>query len=79
MTGKDLIIYILQNNLEDELVFDNGKFIGFITIREAAVKLNVGMATVCALINRDKIDHVSIDGGIYIPGNFELKNGEQDD
>ena len=28
MTGRDLIIYILTNNLENEFVFKDGKFIG---------------------------------------------------
>ena len=41
MTGRDLIIYILENGLEDEPVFKDGKFIGFITTGEAAVQCNV--------------------------------------
>lgn len=35
MTGRDLILYILMNNLEDEPVFEEGKFIGFVTDVEA--------------------------------------------
>ena len=50
MTGRDLIIYILQNNLEDEEIFKDGKFIGFVTLNEAAVRLNVGVETVKASI-----------------------------
>lgn len=46
MTGRDLIIYILQNNLEDEEIFKDGKFIGFVTLSEAAVRLDVGVETV---------------------------------
>lgn len=47
MTGKDLIIYILENNLEDcELVMD---------IQEAALKYNVGTSTIEALISYGKI------------------------
>jgi hypothetical protein len=48
MTGKELILYILQNDLENEVVIDNGIFIGFMTEEEAAVKFGVGVATVRA-------------------------------
>lgn len=76
MTGKDLIIYILTNNLENELVFDNGRFIGFITVGEAAAKMNVGIATIHAWIIQGCIDSVQIGSEVLIPANFELKNGE---
>lgn len=76
MTGKDLIIYILTNNLENELVFDNGRFIGFITVGEAAAKMNVGTATIRAWIIQERIDSVQVGSEVLIPANFELKNGE---
>lgn len=79
MTGRELIIYILENGLEDELVFKDGKFIGFITIGEAAAKMNVGSATVNAFILQNKIESVPVVSGVYIPANFkspikEVKN-----
>ena len=37
MTGKELILYILQNNLENEQVFRNGIFIGFMDETETAI------------------------------------------
>lgn len=46
MTGREMIIYILQHNLEDEEIFKDGVFIGFASEEEAAVKLGVGIATV---------------------------------
>lgn len=46
MTGKELIIYILKNNLENEKVLSDGFFIGFMTEEEAAVKFEVGVETV---------------------------------
>lgn len=46
MTGRDLILYILANNLENEPVFKNGKFIGFDTEESFAAKHNVGIETV---------------------------------
>lgn len=48
MTGKELILYILQNNLEDTVVLNGGVFIGFMTEEEAAVKFNVGVSTIRA-------------------------------
>lgn len=60
MTGKELILYILQNNLEDVIVLDGCIFLGFITEEEAAVKFNVGVETVrawyqCRMIEGSKI------------------------
>lgn len=71
MTGRDLIIYILENNLEDEPMFKDGKIPGFLTLAEAAEKLNVGLATVLTLINQGKIDYIVIGNSLYIPSNFK--------
>ena len=71
MTGRDLIMYILQNGLEDEPVFRNGKFIGFVTLDEAAVKTNVGSATVQAWISQGKLESAVVRPGVYIPANFK--------
>lgn len=46
MTGRDLIIYILQNNLEDEVVLKDGLFVGFMDEYEAATKFGVGVETI---------------------------------
>lgn len=72
MTGRDLIVYILTNRLEDEYVFKDGKFIGFITVGEAAAKTNVGDATIYAWITQGWLDCVVIGGTIYIPANFTI-------
>lgn len=71
MTGRDLIIYILQNNLENEPVFKNGKFIGFVTLEEVAIQTNVGMATVHTWINQGRLESEAVKEGIYIPANYE--------
>ena len=71
MTGKELIIYILENDLENEPVFLNGKVLGLLSIDEVAAKMNVGTATIHAWINQDWIDCVLIGDSIYIPANFE--------
>jgi len=71
MTGKELIIYILNNDLEDEPVFQDGRFIGFITAREAAEKMGVGVATIFVWMAQGKLDGMLIGGTLYIPADFE--------
>lgn len=71
MNGKELIVYILRNNLESEPVFKDGKFIGFITEAEAAEKMNVGVATIRVWINQDIIEGIRIGDTIFVPANFE--------
>lgn len=66
MTGRDLIIYILANNLENEPVFKDGKFIGFVTVEEAAVKMGVGVATLRAWIDRGQVEAVLCPSEFYI-------------
>ena len=39
MTGKDLIKYILENDLENEPIVQNGKILGFLSLEEAAVRV----------------------------------------
>lgn len=46
MKGRDLIIFILQNNLEDKDIFIDNCLVGFMSIEQAAVKFGVGQATV---------------------------------
>ena len=74
MTGRDLIIYILQNHLEDEPVFDDGIFLGFMTAMEAAVKFNVGVATVRVWVNDGSLPGIRIGETIYIPANAVRPN-----
>ena len=46
MTGKELILYILQNDLENEVVIKDGTFVWLMNEEEAAVKFGVGIATI---------------------------------
>ena len=46
MTGKELIVYILQNDLEDEVIFQNNRFIGFASEEELASKFSVSVETI---------------------------------
>lgn len=69
MTGRELIVYILTNGLEDKEVFENGKFVGFATAEEAAAKKQVGVATIRAWMELGIVDGVTVEPGIYIPVN----------
>lgn len=74
MTGRDLILYILQNGLEDEPVFDDGIFLGFMNTHEAAVKFDVGVATVVTWYNMGMLPGIRIGESVYIPANVEKPN-----
>lgn len=65
MTGKELILYILQNNLEDTVVLEGGVFIGFMTEAEAAVKFNVGIGTIRAWYQCRRLDGTKIGDSLY--------------
>jgi hypothetical protein len=66
MTGRDLIIYIMQNNLEDKEVFEDGVFFGFMTEKEAAAKFEVGVPTIRAWHSLGFIDGVIIGETLFI-------------
>ena len=72
MTGRDLIIYILENHLEDEELFKDGKLPGLMTYEEAAVKFAVGKETIIAWVKLGYLKAVTIYGNHYIPENAEL-------
>lgn len=66
MTGRELIIYILTNHLEDVQIFEDGKIPGCLTVEEAAVKLNVGIETVKILYQLGELKGFTIGDRIYI-------------
>ena len=65
MTGKDLIIYILQNNLENEDLFSDGRFLGLLNAEETAARFNVGTATVMLWYVTGMLDGMNIAGSIF--------------
>lgn len=72
MTGRDLIIYILENNLEDEPIFNDGKPMGFMTTEETATKFDVGIATVFVWMFRGQLDYVKIGHTYFVPADCSL-------
>lgn len=69
MTGRDLIIYILSNGLENEPVIQNGSILGFMTVAEAAEKMNVGFASIFAMIDLNVIDGMKIGNMWFVSSN----------
>lgn len=75
MTGRDLIIYILQNNLEDKPVFEDGVFLGFMNEMEAAVKFDVGVATIRIWCGLGMLPGIKIGDETFIP--MDAKNPKE--
>lgn len=73
MTGKDLIIYILENNLENEQVFKDGELLGFMSVELAALKFGVGTTTIKVWADLNIIPYIKIGDTIYIPANSVKK------
>lgn len=84
MTGREIIIYILKNNLEnsDFSLFNKSNLEkwGFVAIDKAASDFSVGPATVSAWCARKFLDYVLLDGETYIVKNEkyeEVKSWEE--
>lgn len=67
MTGRELIVYILTNRLEDEPIIQDGRLVGFMTVEEYAAKMGMGVMTVRAMILLETLSHVTIGDTVYIP------------
>ena len=78
MTGRELIMYILENHLEDEPVFQNGTFVGYVSDVKFAEILGIGVATVRAWIMMGRIkDAIVIGDAKFVPTIYinTLKSG----
>ena len=74
MTGRELIMYILENGLENEEIFKDGKIVGYMTIDQAAIKTKFGRATIEAWIDIGVINNVICIGHeVLIPENAVMK------
>lgn len=67
MTGRDLIIYILENGLEDKEVLDGNKILGFETLYGLAEKKGTGVETIFALCKMHDVPTVLINHKVCIP------------
>ena len=66
MTGRDLIVYILESHLEDVELFSDVTKPFLIPLEKAAVELECGMATVMTLLSIGKIKGIRLNGEYYI-------------
>lgn len=73
MTGKELIMYIIKNDLLNEPIFSDNKILGLVTVEEAAIRLDVGKATISVYAKLGRIDSVKIGNAIFIVDNDKLK------
>ena len=64
MSGRELIIYIIENGLENEDVFEIIK--AFPTVGDVAVAFGVGTATVEVWLENGCLDGIEFDGVTYI-------------
>ena len=60
MTGRELIIYILDNKLEDT------RLLGLLTVEEAAVKYGVGTATIKGWYDIGLIKGIKVGDKLFI-------------
>lgn len=65
MTGKELILYILQHDLENEVVIKDGVFVWFIDEDTIAEKYGVGKETVRAWNKLGFLNGFEINGTLY--------------
>lgn len=73
ITGRDLIIYILENHLEDEPIFTDGQFMGFYTAEKFAELYGYGVETVKTWIKMGTIQNAIQIGNTYL-----IPRGEND-
>lgn len=66
MNGRELIIYIVENGLENVNLFSKEFFSFMLTIEQVAVKFNVGIATVKAWIQNGCLYAIKVDDVTYV-------------
>ena len=67
ITGKDLMLYIIKNELYDKpLVNKDGRFFGAMTVEEAALRYKVGISTIRVYCKHGILHSVNIDGKLWI-------------
>ena len=66
MTGRDMIMLILQNRLEDADVLIDLSTLGLYTIEQDAVKLEVGVRSIEVMCALNELKSIIVDGKKYI-------------
>ena len=71
MTGRDLILFILENKLEDELVIKDGIFMWLMSEDEVAAKFGVGVSTIRVYNTLGMLDCIKIKDKLYFLRNVK--------
>ena len=66
MSGRELIIYILKNNLEDEELFSEEFWARMPSPMTVAIRFDVGIATVNGWIMDGKLDVIKFNNKTYV-------------
>ena len=66
MTGREIMLYILEHDLYDVNVFEDLRCLGLYTIEQAAVKLETGVESIKSLCMLNLIETKVISGTTYI-------------
>lgn len=67
MTGRDLIIYILQHDLLYKRIDANDKFLDFLTVDELAAKFEVGPGTIKAWTCLYLLEYLKFGNSMFFP------------
>lgn len=70
MTGRDIIIFIMENRLENVDIFKE-PLPGYITAEEFAERMDVGLATIDVWLKTGKITCIQLESGCYIQESYE--------
>lgn len=76
MTGRELIIYILENHLEDEEIFKNDEILGLMVIEEAAAKTGVGVESINAMIKLGWLKTITVGDKSFVLATDIMKKKE---
>lgn len=77
ITGKDVIIYILENDLVDKVVISEADVSDiFLTMEEVAIKFDTGIAVIEALYELGMIKGYDIGGHVYFSKNIQNPKGD---
>lgn len=69
MTGRELILYILNNGLENEEVIKGGVMVGLISEEKVAARFGVGIATVRTWVTLGKLKGIRVGNDLMFLNN----------
>lgn len=73
MIGRQLIIFILANHLENEDIKCGPLLENYISEQDAAVQLKVGVATIRTMFDMGMLRGVKIENDVYIHADWDGK------